>query len=221
MAIYQKKQNNAEAEDDWLITYADAMTLILCFFVLLIAISEPNQKKLKKIQEQLAEQLKETDIEKPFEDLTYDIQAMISEQMLDEIMSVEETERGIIIEIASSSFFESGKANFTPNAVPVLLDMAVILEDFNYEDYLIEVEGHTDDTKLSGSGKFPSNWELSGARASSVVRFLVTEGLAKERMRVKAFADIQPKVPNIDKYGNAISENREINRRIAIKVERN
>ena len=221
MAAYKKlNQTSNESEEDWLVTYSDAVTLILCFFVLLISISEPNKEKFEQIKEQLSEQLKE-DVSKPFEELSQDIQAMISEQMLDETVSVEETERGIIIEISASSFFESGKAQFKAKAVPILLDISAILQDFDYEDYLIEVEGHTDDVPLKGSGQFPSNWELSGARASGVVRFFIEEGLQKERMRAKAFADTQPKVPNIDEESNPIEENREINRRIAIKIERN
>jgi chemotaxis protein MotB len=188
--------------------------------VLLISISEPNKEKFEQVKEQLSEQLQE-EISKPFEELRQDIQAMISEQMLDETVSVEETERGIIIEISSSSFFESGKAQFKAASVPILLDISAILQDFDYEDYLIEVEGHTDDVPLKGSGQFPSNWELSGARASGVVRFFIEEGLEKDRMRAKAFADTQPKVPNIDENSNPIEENREINRRIAIKIERN
>jgi chemotaxis protein MotB len=221
MATYKKlNQTSNESEEDWLVTYSDAVTLILCFFVLLISISEPNKEKFEQVKEQLSEQLQE-EISKPFEELRQDIQAMISEQMLDETVSVEETERGIIIEISSSSFFESGKAQFKAASVPILLDISAILQDFDYEDYLIEVEGHTDDVPLKGSGQFPSNWELSGARASGVVRFFIEEGLEKDRMRAKAFADTQPKVPNIDENSNPIEENREINRRIAIKIERN
>ncbi len=218
---YKKLKNTSsgEGEDDWLVTYSDAVTLVLCFFVLLISISEPNVAKFEQVKEQFSEEKK--DKSKPFEELSQEMQAMISENMLDETISVEQTERGIIVEISSSSFFEKGNAQFKPRAVPILLDMAAILEDFDYDDYLIEVEGHTDDTPLSGAGQFPSNWELSGARASGVVRFFIDEGLSKERMRVKAYADITPRVPNIDEEGNPIEENREINRRIAIKIERN
>jgi chemotaxis protein MotB len=221
MSFHNRKRSSAtESEDEWLVTYSDAVTLILCFFVLLINISEPSQSKMEKMKEQFQKEMQE-DVSKPFTELMENVQEMISENMLDEMISVEETERGIIVEISNTSFFESGSAQFTTKAIPILLDLAMILEDFDYDDYLIEVEGHTDDTPLKGTGQFPSNWELSGARASGVVRFFIDEGLEKQRMRAKAFADTQPKVPNLDVDGTPIEENREINRRIAIKVERN
>jgi chemotaxis protein MotB len=223
MSFHKSKKNNNDAqEEDWLITYSDAVTLILCFFVLLISVSEPKKSKIEQMQEQFAAQMKEeVQTEDPLKELAENVQKMISENMLDEVMSVEETEHGILIELASSSFFESGEAKFKATAVPILLDMSAVLQDFDYDDYIIEVEGHTDDVPIQGSELFPSNWELSGARASGVVRFFIEEGLDKMRMRAKAYADIQPKVPNIDEMGNPIEENREINRRIAIRIERN
>jgi chemotaxis protein MotB len=160
------------------------------------------------------------EVVKPFSELTSDIQAMITENAMEEVMSVEETDKGILIEISSSSFYEQGSAEFKKEAIPVLLDLSLILEAFDYEDYVINIGGHTDDTALSGAGMFATNWELSAARATRVVRFFIEEGLDKERMTARAFADTRPKVPNVDEEGSAIPENQELNRRIEIAVER-
>lgn len=220
MAYKLKKPKNDSQDEDWMVTYADAVTLLLCFMVLLISVSEPKDAEFKKIQAAFMKAV-ESQIENPFTDLYNDIQSMISENMLEGMMSVEETEDGLVVEIASSSFYEPGSATFKPEAIPVLIDLAVLLEEFDYEDYLIEVEGHTDDVPMSGDNPvFPTNWELSAGRASQVARFFEQENLEHERLRVKAFADTEPKVPNLDERGEPIPENREINRRIAIKVER-
>ncbi len=215
------KRRKQKDDEDWMTTYADAVTLLLCFLVLLISVSEPKEAEFKQVQAAFLKAV-ESEIESPFTDLYNDIQSMISENRLESMMSVEETENGLIVEIASSSFYEPGSATFRDIAIPVLLDLAILLEDFDYEDYIIEVEGHTDDSPMSGKNvAFPTNWELSAGRASRVVRFFTEENLSHERMRVKAFADTVPKVPNLDDSGMPIPENREINRRIAIKVERN
>ncbi len=219
MAYQQKKSKASGDEDDWMTTYADAITLILCFLVLLVSVSEPKEQEFSQLRAAFME-ANESEIDEPFTDLYNDVQTLIAENMLEEVMSVEETETGLIVEISSSSFYESGSAEFTQAAVPVLLDLAFLLEDFDYEDYVIEVEGHTDNVPIRGSTLFPSNWELSAGRASRVVRFFIDEELEKQRMRVKAFGDTRPKVPNEDENGNPIAENQSLNRRIAIIVDR-
>lgn len=216
--IKKVKSGNNEG-DDWLATYADAMTLLLCFMVLLISISEPKEAEYNQIRKAFMETTK-SEISDPFTDLFMDVQSMIAQQSLEQIMSVEETETGIVVEIASSSFYKPGSVEFKPLAIPILLDIALILQDFHYEDYVIQVEGHTDDTPMNGTGAIPTNWELSAGRAARVVRFFINEELEKDRMRLKAFADTKPKVPNRDERGNPIPQNREINRRIVIEVER-
>ncbi len=220
MAYKPKKQDNSGDDESWMTTYADAITLLLCFFVLLISVSEPNEGLMDQLKEGFASAVDaEMEIE-PVEQLQESVAQMISENMLGEMMSVEETEAGMILEIASSSFYESGSAEFKPLAIPILLDLTLLLEEFDMRDYVVEVEGHTDDVPMSGKGQYPTNWELSAARATRVVRFFIEEGLEKNVMRARAYADTMPKVPNMDEFDNPIEENREMNRRITIRVER-
>jgi chemotaxis protein MotB len=215
------KHKKEEPEDEgWLMTYADTITLLMAFFVILLSLCEPKQEKMEVFGEVISEAMGK-EVVKPFSELTSDIQAMITENAMEESMSVEETDRGILIEISSSSFYESGSAEFKKEAIPVLLDLSLILEAFDYEDYAINIGGHTDATPLSGAGMFATNWELSAGRATRVVRFFIEEGLDKERLTARAFADTRPKVPNDDEEGNPIPENQELNRRIEIAVERN
>ena len=85
--------------------------------------------------------------------------------------------------------------------------------------YSIDIEGHTDDAPIS-TPQFPSNWELSSARASAVARFLIGRGIKPERISVIGYADTKPKVPNRNAAGNPIPENRQENRRVMVRVER-
>jgi len=208
-----------EADEDWMTTYSDVVTLLLCFFVILISVSEPKQSELEKVRAQFMSAFVESEVESPFTQLREQVETMIEEQQIEQDMSVEETDKGLVLELSSASFYEPGSAEFRKEALPVLQGLATILNDFDYEDYLVEVEGHTDDVPIK-TAKFPSNWELSAARAASVVRYFIDGGQEKEKMRVAGFADVEPKVPNIDEFGNPIPENRELNRRITIRVER-
>ncbi len=86
-----------------------------------------------------------------------------------------------------------------------------------YDLYAVDVEGHTDDAPIS-TPKFPSNWELSTARATIVVRFLINAGIEPEFLKASGYADVKPKLPNRDLFGEAIPENRKKNRRITLRL---
>src|SRR3546814_3171177 len=88
-----------------------------------------------------------------------------------------------------------------------------------YELYFIDVEGHTDDVPIK-TERFPSNWELSTARAAGVVRYFIELGLVPERLKASGYADVKPKLPNRDLYGEGIPENRAATRRIERKSTR-
>ncbi len=214
------KKHKHQEDEAWLMTYADTITLLMSFFIILLSLCEPKQERMEAFGEMVAESMGKQ-VSKPFTELNQDIQKMIAKNQLEEVMSVEETSKGLVIDISSSSFYESGSAEFKKEAIPTLLDLSLILKDFDYDDYSMKVSGHTDDAPMKGKGQFPTNWELSGARATRVVRFLIEEGLEKSRLSAQAYADTRPKVPNLDDKGTPIPENRELNRRIEIAVERN
>ena len=81
--------------------------------------------------------------------------------------------------------------------------------------YSVAIEGHTDDIPIS-SDEFPSNWELSTARASRVVRYLIDKGVSSEKLFAAGYADTKSKAPNLNEFGEPIPENRAENRRVEI-----
>lgn len=219
MSAKRKKKENHE-DESWLLTYADFITLLMCFFVIILSMSEPKQADVELLKDALKEFTQNApDKSKPFNELFDKLQMMVNELQMEEAVSVEKTNRGVLLELSASSFYDAGSANFRPEAIPTLEKMAEILANFDYEDYFVQIDGHTDDSPIE-TAQFPSNWELSAVRATTVVRFLITHGMEKDKMRAAGYADVLPKVPNKDEYGNAIDENRELNRRVVIKVER-
>ena len=88
-----------------------------------------------------------------------------------------------------------------------------------FRDYQITIEGHTDDAPIS-TAQFPSNWELSTARASAVVHYFLEQGIAAQKLRAAGYADTFPVAPNRDSAGKPIPENQARNRRVVIKLEK-
>lgn len=219
---FKRPKKDEGSEEAWLVTYADAVTLVLCFFILLFSVSEPQQSSFKKISESLAAAGFTSNAEQesdPVEVMQEEMEIMIEGAALESVMSVEQTDNGIQLELAAGHFYHSGSAKFKREAIGTLLKVVQILKDFDFDAYEMHVEGHTDDVPMR-SAMYPSNWELSAARATNIVRFLIANGLTAELMQATGYAETRPKVPNLDNQGRPIPENRELNRRVVIKVER-
>jgi chemotaxis protein MotB len=123
-------------------------------------------------------------------------------------MNVSQTGRGVELEINASALFNQGEADIQPEAKKTLAEAAKVLVD---NEYAIEVEGHTDNVPIS-TARFPSNWELSSARASSVVRLFIDQGVEAPRLKAVGSADNRPVLPNDSPEGRAR------NRRVTITV---
>lgn len=122
-------------------------------------------------------------------------------------LAVSDDPRGVRLRLNDTLLFTSGTANLKPEAKKALATLAEALKKYT-SNYLLQVEGHTDNQPI-GSKQFPSNWELSTARASAVVRYLVKQhGFPRKRMSAAGFADIKP----ID--SNKTRKGRSANRRI-------
>ena len=115
-------------------------------------------------------------------------------------------------------FFSRGSAILKNEAIPVLRRLASTINATRYKIFRFEVQGHTDDTPIS-TPQYPSNWELSAARASAVTRFLIDSGIDSTRLRAVGLADIQPAYPNRDVYGHPISLNQQRNRRVRLRMD--
>jgi len=102
----------------------------------------------------------------------------------------------------------------TSEALTILDKLASPLTEAEYK---LTIEGHSDNLPIK-SGNYPSNWELSSARASSVARYFIAQGFPKTDIQVMGLADTRPLAPNTDKAGNSIPANQSKNRRVVILV---
>ena len=206
------------ADESWMATFADAITLLMAFFVMLLTFVEYDVPAFDDAAEAISDRVGGGGPPAPKKMLKMELEDAVYELQADSAVSIDKDSKGLTIELSGGAFFYPGTATLREEAIPVLKKMGETLAVPDYACFNIEVEGHTDDIPIR-TVNFPSNWELSSGRSARVVRFFIEEKLEPFRFHSIGFAHTKPKVPNRDIDGNALPENQSTNRRIQMRVE--
>ncbi len=182
------KSNKGESQT-WMMSYSDLVTLLLAFFVLFFAISQVDQAKFEAIMEYFSESDK-----LPLSELEKVVEQLVAEHNLQESVEVELTGEGLLLTFQDKILFDSGKANLKEGAYPILGGIGDILKSEKVADRHIKVEGHTDTVPLSKKSDYPSNWELSAARATHVIRYLIAKEVDPHRFVAIGYADTRLRI---------------------------
>ncbi|MCD6101324.1 MAG: flagellar motor protein MotB [Candidatus Marinimicrobia bacterium] len=229
MARKRKEDIEKPSSPHWMTTYSDMVTLLLTFFVLLISFSTIDKVMFDKAMFSIRGALgvlkrnvsmlsnptvpKESMLDQRRRAALYrNINAMkeLARAMgYEKDISVEMTTTGFLIRMGSRVLFDLGSADLKPEAYPILQLVGEVLKEDVAE---VVVCGHTDNLPIR-SGKYPSNWELSTARALSVVKYLINKvGVPPEILVAAGYSEYRPLVPNTSE------ENRQKNRRVEFLV---
>ncbi|MFQ5445098.1 MAG: OmpA family protein, partial [Nitrospinales bacterium] len=209
----------------WVITFADMMTLLLTFFVVLYSIASLNTERFKRMilgsdapGTSMLELIDAISVKQSLENLTGLNKKNISSEIKEIVEENEEETLGfnnengrIVIRIPGKALFKPGTAVLAKNSQRVLNEIIKVVR--NYPLYNINIQGHTDDTPIS-TEKFPTNWELSSVRATAVLRFFIDKEIDPKRLTATGFADMFPLVSNETELG------RSKNRRVEIVLEK-
>jgi len=211
----------------WMTTYADMAILLLTFFILYYSLSSIANNKFKEAilgtqsaSIGLLELLDSVKQKETIEVLTglktdnilSDIQHVADREAMNEIMDISTDRTKIVIRIPGGSLFEPGNADLNLNKSKPVLDEIVRLLD-TYPRYRISIQGHTDDSPIF-TDRFPSNWELSSARATAVLRYFIDKNIDPKRLTATGYADIFPIASNNSELGQAT------NRRVEFVLEK-
>lgn len=206
------------SSERWLLTYADLITLLLVFFVVMYSMSQVNQKKYDQLKKSLAASMTvigkggndptiieggqgvlpqaETIIapeQLELERIARDVKAMAKEAGLEGQVETTMDKQGLVVSISNAGFFEPGEATLRGDVIPALDRIARMIKA---SDHDLRIEGHTDNIPIS-TPKYPSNWELSAVRATTIVRFLVERhSFVPRRLSAAGYGEYYPKVPN-------------------------
>ena len=214
-----KSENSEDESHAWLPTFADAVTLLLAFFVMLVSFSKIDIVSFEEVKTGIARDLGQRSIARPAAQLRAELDTLVDSLGVADAVRINIYERGIVLELASNAFYEPGSASLRPEARPILERVAETLDAPLYSKFRIAIEGHTDDSPIANAS-FGSNWELSAVRATNIVRLFEAQNIPVRRMRAVAFADTQPKVPNRDSTGTPLPENQAKNRRVLVRIHR-
>ncbi len=221
----------------WLLTYADMITLLVAFFIMLYSMSVLNNRKFQQMAlsvrsgfggdlpgvgqgildgnpavEMLEQALSMKPVAAPGTRLVRELQALIADKRLAGKVRLKNEPRGLVVTLVTDKvLFQKGQAEIRPETLPLLNQVLRILSEV---PNAIRVEGHTCNLPV-GKGRYPSNWELSTARAVAVIRYAIARGIIpKSRLSAAGYADSRPVAPN------DTEEHRELNRRVDIVVVR-
>jgi len=199
-------------EDSWLFSYADLITNLLLFFVVLLTAANISTSKMQQIAEAVSgEQSPES-----LAQIKEEIDKKIEEKQLEEVVQTALTDSGLVLSLNSGVVFGSGAARIHPEMETTVASMLEELAPYS-QRYHFAVEGHTDSQPVLSNSPFPSNWELSTARAIAVRARLEATGVDRTRIRVEGYADTVPLSEDTLK-DIEMEERRSRHRRVIVRV---
>ena len=245
----RKREETHDNHERWLVSYADFITLLFAFFVVMYALSTVNEGKYRVLSESLvsafrnvqinaaspvtqivtppipivqksAQAAKAPEVSKTqdaarqkqrdkMRNVAKDIMDVMAPLIEQGKVRVIETSRGVTIEINDSVLFSPGQALLQPPVVKAMKSIADVLVP---TEFPITIEGHTDNVPIK-TVQFPSNWELSAVRATTVLRLFADAGVSADRLTAIGYADTRPVEPNL------LADGRARNRRVTILID--
>ncbi len=245
------KHEDHENHERWLVSYADFITLLFAFFVVMYSISQVNEGKYRVLSDALINafqnqpkssvpvpsamqngtsgsqmgqsvikqiivlkrddpilEAKRKAQEKKMKIVAKDILRVLEPLVKEGQVRVTQSSRGVAVEINASVLFASGEAVLEKSSIKALTAVGQVLAGIDND---VQVEGHSDNEPIS-TAQYPSNWELSSARASSVVRLFTQNGVKGSRLEVIGYADNRPVA------SNETAEGRARNRRVTVMI---
>ncbi|MGE5470017.1 MAG: flagellar motor protein MotD [Bacteroidota bacterium] len=247
----KRRPEEHENHERWLVSYADFITLLFAFFVVMYAVSSVNEGKYKvlsnsltnafmnttaveggqpmaviqgapplamrpivkpdKLPEQRKQEEKKVEQRQKMKNVASNIMDALQPLVAQGKVRLLETSRGVTIEINDSILFPAGQARLQPASISAMGAIAQVLAN---TDFPITIEGHTDNVPIS-TPQFPSNWELSAMRATTVLRLFNDGGVGAERLTAIGYGETRPIETNTTPEGRAR------NRRVSILIDSN
>ncbi|MDR2837137.1 MAG: flagellar motor protein MotD [Azonexus sp.] len=241
----RRREEEHDNHERWLVSYADFITLLFAFFVVMYAISSVNEGKYKILSNALVNAFKNQTAQpggqpivliqgappaarpviKPdklpdtqkleqrqrMKNIAAEIMAALQPLVAQGKVRLLETSRGVTIEINDSVLFQPGQARLQPESISAMRAIGQVLAN---SDFPVTVEGHTDNIPIA-TPQFPSNWELSAIRATTVLRLFNDVGVGAERLTAIGYGETRPIETNTNPEGRAR------NRRVSILIESN
>ncbi|UAB71122.1 flagellar motor protein MotB [Vibrio sp. SCSIO 43132] len=208
----RRRHNDADVreDNDWLVTYSDFITLLMTFFIVILATSQIDQGKFEDFKAGW-NALTQRDVPLPMNDLLKSLESATEQEPI----TLTQVPDGIKVDFDTEALYQQGSADLSEEGIRLLGIFANSLKQVDISGKEVVVEGHTDDVPIQNE-EFDSNWELSGARSIGVARHLISLSVDRNKVSAVAFADTYPQSAETD----SIEEQRKQNRRVSIYIRR-
>jgi chemotaxis protein MotB len=217
MGKLSKKGASDGEESNWLMSYADMMTLIACFFILMMAFANYDPVGFTKKTKVVSQHFNKAKYKSSMTEMEHLKEELSKHPELKDMTKITIDDGALIVAFSGTVLFEPGTFTLMNNSTQLLDTMIELIKDRN-PNYRIVSEGHTDNQLIPRHLPFTSNWALSSARASAVIERFEVAGFDPKKLLVLGMGDTKPLLPNEDKSGRPIEENMKLNRRVVIKV---
>jgi len=207
------KKNEGSAGGGWEIVYSGFVLILLCFFIMLSSFSSVQEAKVMRFVKSFVESVsilpgglkaeggaavlpmsaEMVASDSPLARIYADLKALADRLNRKNDIAVAFSRKGLVMRLSDKALFDAGKAAISAPALGLLQEIGAIIAQTDYE---VRVEGHTDNVPIQ-TAQYPSNWELSTARAVNVLRYLIkTYPISSKRLSAVGFGEYQPMVPN-------------------------
>ncbi len=227
----KKREEEPENHERWLLSYADFITLLMIFFIIMYSMSEMDKSKYNELASVFSVEMggggtgilkggngatdsetsvadKEATEEQKQEEVKESIDAYIDTSELNDSVTTSIEERGLVLSFNDALFFDSGNAEIKVDQTEKFADIGELLNQPALKDSFIRVEGYTDSVPVSNP-QYKSNWDLSALRASNVAQIIIKDsGIDPKRVSVVGYGEYRPKADNKTKEGRL--ENRRV-----------
>lgn len=214
----KKRYEDQVLEQGWLISYADMMTLVACFFILMMAFANYDpvgfSEKAKVVSQHFKQEKNAPPVDSDLQKIQQEI-AMHPE--LKNFTKISLKDDALMVTFSGTVLFPDKKASLTPT-MQRNVDELIKLIKVKDPNYRIIVEGHTDNQKIPSYSSLKSLWEISSLRAAKVASRFEVFGFDPKNIVALGMADSKPIAPNEDQNGMVLEDNLKINRRVVIKV---
>jgi chemotaxis protein MotB len=215
--IEDNSPSEEEGTEGWLVSYADLMTLIACFFILMMAFANYDPPGFNKKAKELSKHFNKGKYKSSEVKMTQITEEISKHPELKKKLKISVKDDSLLLTFSGSTLFKEGQFLMIDDSVILLDSLIDIIKSIN-PDFRIFVEGHTGSRKDVKASIFNSSWVLSGARSASIIERFEYFGFDPQKLILIGKGDSSPLAENFNKKGELILENQMVNRRVMIKV---
>ncbi|MCC5935381.1 MAG: OmpA family protein [Candidatus Cyclonatronum sp.] len=210
--------NEGFTNESWQTSFLDIFMLLLAFFIILAGLARYDMRIFDDDARGLRSIIQGTmRVQTPIDELRADIQLALSDEIETDRLMIQSDRDEMRLSFTDARFFETARAELLPEGKELIDRIMEAMAELKFYQYYIDVEGHTDNRPIN-TLQFPSNWELSTARAANIIRYFMERGFEPSRLKASGYAETRPIVPNQDELGNNLPDNQALNRRVVVRI---